>query len=319
MSHSTPNASVQQKLQAISHYFSLGTIRSSRRAIGTNQNYFVTTTQGQFFFKIILTHSFEDVEKEAVYLQRLKVNAFPAAAYYIEAPDGSSVYHASDCIAVAMKKLKGKAPKVSERVCRTVGSNLARLHLVPADGLPEKGHWLDNTYLPEAIEVAKYTIGQGRLKELLRVYDRLRSFIPEAFPQSIIHGDLFTANCLFLDDQLCAFIDWEEVGTGASLLDVARSILGFCFVDQPSRWVEFAPHLYTSLLDGYLQIRLLTSDEQTHLEAAVKYACLTQPIWSLLQGEELKDLPLLLWILDTWALPKELAHMGKYPQKVINT
>ena len=144
-------------------------------------------------------------------------------------------------------------------------TNLAKLHLIPAGSLPEKRHWLDNRFLAESIEAVSKRIDQRQLQEILRVSAAIRNFKPEDFPQSIVHGDINPANCLFLGGELRAFIDWEEVGIGASVLDFARSVLGFCFVDQPDSSVAFDVHLYKSLYDGYTRIRAFTPEGRARL------------------------------------------------------
>lgn len=55
MTQATTRRSIKQKLADISNHFGLGAITSTpRRAMGTNQNYFVTTTTGQYLFKLIV-------------------------------------------------------------------------------------------------------------------------------------------------------------------------------------------------------------------------------------------------------------------------
>src|SRR5450755_2142196 len=111
-----------------------------------------------------------------------------------------------------------------------------------------------------------------------QVYETLRSFQPGQLPQSIIHGDVVPSNCLYLGTRLVALLDWEEVTVGASLLDLAVSLLMFCFVKR-----QFQPNLCASLLDGYTAIRPLTKNEYDQLEVAVKYVGLTASTYFLLR------------------------------------
>ncbi len=294
----------EEKLRAICSYFDLGSIQHTQQTEGVNENYFVTTARGQFFIKIILTHPFEEVQKELLFLHRLEEYGYTAAAYYLKNAEGSAIYHKGNCVAVAMMVLKGDKPRLSESVCKAVGFNLAKLHLIPAGSLPEKRHWLDDRFLAESIEAVSKRIDQRQLQEILRVSAAIRNFKPEDFPQSIVHGDINPTNCLFLGWELRALIDWEEVGIGASVLDFARSVLGFCFVDQPDSSVAFDVHLYKSLYDGYTRIRAFTPEEERAVELAVKYACITQLVLPLLQGEELTEdhISILYWIVDQWKL-----------------
>lgn len=105
-------------------------------------------------------------------------------------------------------------------------------YLVSCTDLPEKRHWIDEHYLPEAIEAAVHMYGAERLRETLNVFHSLEHFQPATFPQSIVHGDLDPSNCLFEGEKLVAFVDWQEIGVGAALMDFVQTALGFCFVDQ---------------------------------------------------------------------------------------
>ena len=297
------DTSIQAKLQAISNYFDLGSIRDVNAATGTNQNYFVLTDAGEFLFKIIVNISLEGMEQAIAYLNRLEEYQFSAALYYIKSPAGSSIYRDDDCIAVACKKLRGRPATVSENDCREIGIHLAKLHLISPVSLPEKRNWLDNNYLPEIVEDAKKIIGPGKLEKTLKAYSSFSDFKPETFPQSIVHGDLGGDNCLFVGDRLCAFLDWEEVGIGASVLDFAITILGSCFLEvmYPEFRGTFESNAYKSLYNGYNKVRPLTQYEQDYLETALKYVGLTQSVWSMLHwpqyhpAEELEETKTLFW------------------------
>ncbi|HLH62225.1 MAG TPA: phosphotransferase [Ktedonobacteraceae bacterium] len=304
MPTSPAERTLDEKLAAIANHFGLGHVRSFERAPGTNENYIVDTTKGDYLFKIIVNTTLEDMLRGLPFLQRLQAYHFEATAYYLQAPDGSMCYSRPDCDAVVMRRLLGAMPKLSEAVNREVGMHLARLHLVPCDGLPEKRHWLDARYLPEGLEAAVSKYGPERLRETLAVFHSLQDFRPATFPQSIMHGDLDTTNCLFDGNRLVAFVDWQEIGVSAALMDFAMTMLGFCFVDAPDGsgyWAIFDPGLYRSLFEGYTSVRPFSPYELAHLDAALKYVGLTQPVWSMLAwdqyhpGQRMIETNLLYW------------------------
>lgn len=248
------------------------------------------------------------------FLQRLEEHGFAATAYYLKAPNGQVFYQSADCDAVVLHRLPGRMPELSLAASREVGTYLAQLHLIPCDNLPEKRHWLDARYLPEAIEAASKMHGLEKLSETLKVFASLRDFKPATFPQAIIHGDLDTTNCLFQDEHLVAFVDWQEIGVSAAVMDFAQIVQGFCFVDQDEHsdyWAIFDPELYRALYEGYTSVRPFSEYELAHLDAAVKYVGLTQPVWSMLMweqyhsGEEMVEANLLYWKfgLDKLTLP----------------
>jgi Ser/Thr protein kinase RdoA (MazF antagonist) len=305
---------LEAKLAAIADHFALGLVKTFERASGTNQNYLVTTSSGDYLCKIIVNITLVDVLKSLSFLQRLEEQGFAATAYYLKAPNGQVFYHSPDCDAVVLHRLPGSMPEPSLAVCREVGMHLAKMHLISCADLPEKRHWLDDQYLPNALQTAIEMYGTERLSETLKVFDSLSAFKPATFPQAIVHGDLDTSNCLFEGERLVAFVDWEEIGVGAALMDFVQTVQGFCFVEdaaQPEYWAVFDPDLYRSFYEGYTSIRPFSQYELEHLENAFKYVGLTQPVWSMLAweryhpGEEMAETRLLYWMfgIDTLTLP----------------
>ncbi len=310
----TSERTLEEKLAAIAAHFDLGKVQSYERAPGTNDNYFVTTEQGDYLFKLIVNTTLEDILQGLPFLQRLQEHAYSATAYYLTSSSGEPFYHSPDCDAVVLPRLPGSMADLSPAVCHEVGIALAQLHMVPYDNLPQKRHWLDARYLPEAIEAAVKMHGAEQLHETLSVFRSLASFQPATFPPSIIHGDLDTTNCLFAGEQLVAFVDWQEIGVSAALMDFAQTVIGFCFVNQDEDsdyWALFDPELYRALYGGYTSVRPFSQYEREHLNDALKYVGLTQPVWSMLMwehyhpGEQMVETNLLYWKfgLDKLTLP----------------
>ena len=294
-----------QQLETIAHYFGLGQVLEAQRLGGqANLNYLVTTPRGAFVLKILLNHSRAVLEQEQIYLNRLEEHAFPAA-YYLKAPNGSLCYQDEHLLAVALQKIEGGVPKQSEPVSRELGTWLARLHLLPTDGLPPKKSWMNPAYLSEKLEVAKQHLDESDVAPFLQAYVAIRHFLPAQLPQSIIHGDGGPQNCLYLGTRLVALIDWEEVTVGTTLFDLAFSLLSFCFVGK-----QFQHNFWAAFLDGYTAIRPLTREEYDQLEVAVKYVALTASTFYLLQfmvsqpDDLLKTRSTFYWDfhLDTWTI-----------------
>jgi Ser/Thr protein kinase RdoA (MazF antagonist) len=301
-------------LAATAEHFALGKIHDATRMPGTNQNYLVTTDSGTYLFKIIVNTTLDDILQSLPFLQRIEKHGFPAVSY-CQAPDGQVFYHSPADDVVVLPSLPGSMPSPSLTINRAVGSALATLHQIPCEQLPPKPHWLDTHYLPEAIEAATQLYGAERLQETLNVFHALEHFQPAAFPQNIVHGDLDPSNCLFEEDRLVAFVDWQEVGIGAALLDFASTVLGFCFVEQPdgsqSLDTTFDPRSYAALYEGYISVRPFSLEEKAHLGDALKYVGLTQPVWSMLHweqyhpGQEMQETQTMYWHwgLNTLTLP----------------
>jgi Ser/Thr protein kinase RdoA (MazF antagonist) len=301
------------RLDAVARAFDLGALESLARVGGTNDNYRVVTRRGAFIVKFLVNTSVEDLARGLPFLERLEAAGFPALVTYLRTPDGDVFYRDREGAAVVLPQLSGEMPDGRPQVCYEVGRNLAQLHLVAEEGLPEKAHWLDDGYLSGALAALRETVGAERIAGLLRAFAELGDFDPAALPHSIIHGDLDRTNCLFDGDRLVAFLDWQDVGVGATLLDFAMTILGFCFVEEtaPPWHATFDPAAYANLYAGYAAVRPLTAAERSYVNEALQYVGLTQPAWSLLHwgqyhpNEPLDELKTLYWRfgLDMLRLP----------------
>lgn len=301
------------RIVAVARFFALGAIHAVSPAAGTNDNYLVATDSGAFVIKFLVNTTMEELARGLPFLDRVAAAGFAPVVTYLRAPDGAVLFRDAEGAAVVLARLAGEPPAISQVVCHTIGQHLAQLHLIACDGLPARPHWLDDGYLPQAMHTLRQTVGAARIPGILRAWDALQGFDPASLPHSIVHGDLDTSNCLFDGDRLVAFLDWQDVGVGAALLDFAMTVLGFCFheANTPHWHGTFSPVAYTSLYRGYTSVRPLIDLERRQLGAALQYVGLTQPVWSLLHwdqyhaGEPLDEQRTLYWRygLDTLRLP----------------
>src|SRR5262249_6206767 len=142
----TDENEVPKQLEAIAQYFGLGQIHSAIRLGGyANKNYLLTTSVGNFVVKILLNHKRTDLEQEFLYLKKLEEHQFPAA-YYLPSPHGSFLYQNDELLAAVLPKKEGQVPEKSQLVNQELGLYLARLHLLPVDGLSPKPSWMNPTY-----------------------------------------------------------------------------------------------------------------------------------------------------------------------------
>jgi Ser/Thr protein kinase RdoA (MazF antagonist) len=235
-------------LRDISGFFALGTITEINKAGGiANDNYFIRTNKGEYFIKINLgMYNLTDKLHEQVYMERLQQHDFPVVSY-IKSPQGDFIYHRNDVLALSQDKLHATPPiECTKTIVSQIGFFLAELHKLPSDSLSNKQSWVRSGYLAAAISVLEDHFSDNKyVKELIELYQAL-DFKSDSLPQSIIYGDPSPENTLFTNEKLIAFIDWEDVCVGASLLDFALAVIAFCFKDNC-----FQVDLYDELHENY--------------------------------------------------------------------
>lgn len=268
---------LRDTFQDAADYFSIGSIEDTKRVGGNaNKNYFITTDKGKYVFKKIIEHPIEDLQSEIAYLERLRDHNLPAAFYL--SPQGlSPIYKRGDQTIVVLPRLEGVPPKPTPEQLQSIGSFIAKLNLIPKDGLPERNHWLRKSYLTEGILLIERHLPE-RTAPFKAVLDDLRGFKYDDLPHGIVHGDMSPENCLYKDNEAVGFLDWEEVGKAPAVLDLATCILNFCFEDD-----KFNSENFNNLSSGYNKIRPLSGTEIESLPDAIRYAGLTLSVWRLIQ------------------------------------
>lgn len=265
-------------LQEASNNFNLGRIIDCKEVAGNmNKNYLITTEDGvHYIFKIIVKHSLKDLKTESIYLNRLRKYDFPAA-YYVKDIHGSQIFQYNNSVIMAQLKLKGTPPLFSTDICNSIGQNIAILHRIPKHGLPKRNHWLRKPFLSSQVSLIQSSL-PNKAQRFLEAFDSVADFKYLELPKTIVHGDLYADNCLYHENSLIAFLDWEEVGIAPAILDLATCIFNFCFEND-----IFHPKQYEAMIDGYQHHRTLNELEKKSIYFALKYVALSLSAWRLVQ------------------------------------
>lgn len=265
-------------LQEASNNFNLGRIIDCKEVIGNmNKNYLITTeNKSHYIFKIIIKHSLEDLKTESIYLNRLHKYDFPAA-YYVEDNRGSPIFQYNNSAIMVQPKLKGTPPLFSTEICSSIGQNIAILHQIPKRGLPKRNHWLKKSFLSNHVSLIQSRL-PDKAQRFLEAFDSVTEFKYSKLPKTIVHGDLYTNNCLYQENSLIGFLDWEEVGVAPAILDLATCVFNFCFEND-----TFHLKQYKAMIDGYQRHRALNELEKKSINLALKYVALNLCAWRLVQ------------------------------------
>lgn len=273
---------MQQLLGRMAQFFELGQIIHIERAGGySSKNYFVETETGAYLFKVTEkgTGVGDDGRPASAFLNRMAAHGFRFAPF-LRSQKGEDMYTEGNLITTVQERVDASPPEeVTEDVVRQVGADLARMHLIPCEGLPARPCWLHQDHLKESIALLKesYRDFEG-IEELVTTYETM-GVDWNAQPQSMIHGDLSSGNVLFKDGELVTFIDWEDLSVGAAVLDFGMTALNWCFDEN-----SFDRGLYAALRTGYESIRPLTPAEQSLVAPAVRFCGVTFAVWRFLDA-----------------------------------
>jgi Ser/Thr protein kinase RdoA (MazF antagonist) len=268
-------------LSRVVRHFDLGSLLRFKDAGGyANRNLFIDTTKGSYVVKILQEHGPEALQSEALYLDRVASTGFPSPTY-LSGRDGSSIYLEDGQNIVIMPLLEGNTlDKISIQQMESLGSALARLHLIDCRDLPIRRTWWRPNFLGDGLSNAKRRYSDQALSRLERRIASLTEFPVDGLARSIVHGDPRSVNALFHNHQVTALIDWEETTIGFSIFDLAHLAIFGCLNGQ-----EFDSQRFNALIDGYQSIRDLWTEERRYFEEAVRYVACVTYLWLILRED----------------------------------
>jgi len=234
-----------------------------------NSNFFLTLNKedqlSEFVLTIFETLSFAEVpffNQLATHLHQYGLAVAPPQRTL----DGMSYTIFRSKPAVLFERLPGDhLMSVKTSHCEQIGQALAELHQATATFKQQRPNPYDESWLIAAIE----KLPEDSRVDITSVATEYSTFQEDAsaLPQSIIHGDLFVDNTLFLDDKLSALLDWYHACNDACILDLAITINDWAF-----RNGDFQPDLANSVITAYRDVRELTTEEMKIWPAACRAA-----------------------------------------------
>ena len=234
-----------------------------------NSNYFLITTSGEFVLTIFEEIHSHELEPYLHFLNFISQQGIRVAAPLANQQGRlfNQLARYDDKPYIIAPKLKGRhLQKPALKQCQAIAEELARLHICsqhysqPFIGI-RSTTWLQQ--LLRANHQKCSTHEQEEYGALLKHYDSID------LPLSMIHGDLFTDNCLFDGDQLSGIIDFFNVGQGPMLFDLAVLINAWA-----SENAKLDIPKATAIIQAYDIIRPLNTQEKTELLATLKVAAM---------------------------------------------
>ena len=269
---------IREELESISGFFDIGKLEQIARLGGiANDNFSVRTTTGDFVVKFVREHGADNLKTIDPLFRILEKHNFPAA-YYLRNPAGEFVFDNGNTVAIAMHKEKGTVPDTSNRSVYVMGETLAQLHSVPVRGLEARLTWFNPNFLPQGLMDLDSKVDSETIKRLRGASNKIGNLEEYDLQKSIIHGDYHPGNFLFFEDRLSTVLDWEEASYGHSLIDIAYATFIIFFKES-----KFNAEGFSSFMDGYQSVRILTSNEREKLSTFVQFVGLTVSIWIILR------------------------------------
>lgn len=157
--------------------------------------------------------------------------------------------------------------------CREVGRALATLHVAGGDFPIRRDNALTVVNwrpLWRASRNRADEVQPGLKDEIDQELERLEQAWPGSLPEGVIHADLFPDNVFFIEERLSGLIDFYFACNDFFAYDIAICLNAWCFEADGA----FNHTKGTALIDGYVSVRPLASQEAQALPLLARGAAL---------------------------------------------
>lgn len=267
-----------ETLEAFLSEYSLGKARAFKGiAEGVeNSNYYLETETGRYILTLFERRADpEDLPYFMAVKQHLAAKGFPCPAP-IAARNGEVLRTLEGRPAVIVSFLDGLSPnRPTPAQCRSMGENLARMHLALDDftGIRENALgpaswprlWQGRNATAEALQPGLAAL----IEQDLEAIASARAFSRD-LPRGTIHADLFPDNAFFIGDTFSGAIDFYFACTDALAYDLAVCLNSWAFENG----TEFNYSKGAALVSGYETVRQLEASERDVLPLLCRGAAL---------------------------------------------
>lgn len=268
-------------LAKIANHFGLGPYLSSSELLGgyANKNYHLITEKGHFLLRLCNQQPLECLNYELRLMKILKEHDFPTA-YPLSATTGDFIHFQDKSIFMLYEFKAGREPSPNTKTADEIGAAVGQLSTVSDfDHLRDKINTLDQLHTANLID--QFSRAKNPITDIFdfieRYANRFNTINMANLPEGFVHGDMFTNNTIFdEDDNLIAIVDFEEACIDHLLLDIGMTINGFCFIKN-----QLDTDLLISFLTSYQTYRKLTSSEVCLLLPFIQFAAFSMLCWHM--------------------------------------
>lgn len=255
----------------------------------SNSNYKVVTEKDEVLLKVSNDKNLNELSEEMELLQLLAFKEYSYSLEPFHTQEGQLTYEYEDLHGVAFPFITGLTPGPSDHACREIGKALAKLHTLevfPQERDKIRNHEKVGFGAKEIYEYTKSSACPQDFKDIFNLAypHQLTWFMEFEWERGIIHGDLYIDNTMFESNDISVLLDFEQAGIGEYILDLGIAISGCCLEKG-----LINRGLAESFLQGYQELRNLTSHERQNLTDSIILGLLSISLWRIKRFKD-KDL-----------------------------
>lgn len=242
-----------------------------------NRNYKLTTSKGNFLFRINVQQDLSSINYEMRVLMELKKIDFPTA-YPIIRKDGKYITELEVENVIIYDFIEGEIPRKSAKTVKEIATVSAKLNSFPNWQKYERKNVIniDNCFGL----IKKFDSAEHKYPKIFEYFieqtEFLEKYVQNSVPHGLIHADIFPDNTIFNGDDLLAIVDFEDVCTDALIFEIGMAINGFCFINN-----ELNGRLLKVFVSNYNKVRRLSKMELELLPIYIQWTAHGMVSWHL--------------------------------------
>lgn len=237
-----------------------------------NSSFLASTRDRKFVITVFNDKSLPYVSRLEKLLQHLARKNYPTTRIVSPGGEKNAVMVISERPVLVKEFIPGAVCiDLDHNMLSQVGEAMAELHQIsPPDFLPKK-----HSYGIQQFS----SIENGNIDRAYEQWlDERSEFLNEALnanlPRCLIHGDLFSDNVIFEEQNLAAIIDFEEACHYYRVFDIGMGIVGLC---ADAGIINLANS--QAFVRSYQQRQALEVEEINYLQLFVEYAAVATSYW----------------------------------------
>lgn len=273
-----------------------------------NRNYKITTSKGNYLFRINVQQDLSSINYEIRVLDELKKNDFPTA-YHIIRKDGGFITELDTENVVIYDFIEGAIPRINAKTVEEIASASARLNSIPNWQNFKKKNPINIDNCFDLIK--KFNSAKHKYSKIFEYFIEqtkfLEKYLRSSVPQGLIHADIFPDNTIFNGDKLAAIIDFEDVCTDDLIFEMGMAINGFCFINN-----ELNDRLLKVFISNYNKVRPLSRTELELLPIYIQWTAHGMVSWHLQRLMECKHERQLVRTIELMERVKRIKKIHKW-------
>lgn len=254
----------------------------------SNTNYIIVTNKAQYILRVC-RFAVKNQVTNSVQFMFLEHGLSYCLPKVIPTIDGKLTTAYQQNPTFLMTLVPGKeveARNVMNKQIKSLGESLAELHKLKCN-FSEISYTLTHEHVFNAYDeyvmklvdrVNESEVIDSYISLMQKQHDILVNKIPKIIkrlPRGVVHNDLTAENVLFVGEKVSSIVDWEEVGDGILIFDIARAINAWFFSNG-----KFQIESIKSFINAYQKIRVFTNYEKDQLETALIYEAFIHAIYN---------------------------------------